>query len=154
MQVLADRAQTGGLRLLQYDSELFLLFSLLVQGTSLATNGASLAESLYGLRRTSAAAAQRGHAHSLSIKQLLLSCFFLVCYINICDIHVLSMPCWRPGLWDPVRVLRCELPLFSSCWTWSGRLQFSSSQARLLEQIVMTVLSSRIEAVCFRLLQV
>lgn len=86
MQVLADRAQTGGLRLLQYDSELFLLFSL-VQGTSLATNGASLAESLYGLRRTSAAAAQRGHAHSLSIKQLLLSCFFLVCYINICDIH-------------------------------------------------------------------
>jgi Pex2 / Pex12 amino terminal region len=83
LQVFADRLDRGGLRLLQYDSELFLLFSLIVQGTSIATNGSSLAESLYGLRRTSAVWDHcEGHASTsrlqMSLRQMLLSWLLLV----------------------------------------------------------------------------
>lgn len=79
LQVVADRVPHGGLRLLQMDAELYLLFSLLVQGTSILTNGASLAESLYGLRRASARPMGHTATASPSLRQLWLSIFFLVC---------------------------------------------------------------------------
>eukprot|EP00892_Ulva_mutabilis_P001024 jgi/Ulvmu1/10922/UM007_0101.1 len=77
LSIVADRVPQGGLRLLQMDAELYLLFSLLVQGTSLLTNGASLAESLYGLRRASARTGGQPSMASPSLRQLWLSIFFL-----------------------------------------------------------------------------
>lgn len=86
-QVVADRAPQGGMRLLQLDPELYLLFSLLVQGTSILTNGASLAEGLYGLRRASARTGGQPSMASPSLRQLWLSIFFLVCLCVLRSVH-------------------------------------------------------------------
>lgn len=78
MQVLAARLRSGGLVLLQWDDELYVAVSLLLQGVSLLSNGASLAESLYGLRRAPTA---DGSATHLNARQRLLSLLFLVCNV-------------------------------------------------------------------------
>lgn len=77
MQVLAARSRSGGLALLQWDDELYAIASVLLQGVSLLSNGASLAESLYGLRR---APVSGSDATQISNRQRLLSVLFLVRY--------------------------------------------------------------------------
>lgn len=51
VQIVAAHSPSRGLALLQWDSELYTVSALLVQGASLVSNDATLAESLYGLRR-------------------------------------------------------------------------------------------------------
>lgn len=79
LSALADRVPSGGLRLLQHDDVLYLIFGLIVQGSSLAANNASLAESLYGLRRVPGGGKQEsGASASLTLKQRLASLVILV----------------------------------------------------------------------------
>ena len=75
--MLAARAPNGGLSLIQRDEELWLAVGVTLQGLSLLTNSASLAESLYGLRRVSAAADLSQRAQ-LSRRERLVSLMFLV----------------------------------------------------------------------------
>jgi len=87
MQIVAAHSRRRALALLQWDGELYAAAALLVQGTSLLSNDASLAESLYGLRRvTVQAQPAQGKATRLASWQRLLSALILVrtpCLVSV-----------------------------------------------------------------------
>ena len=76
---MAAHSPRQGLALLQWDSELYAASALIVQSTSLLSNDATLAESLYGLRRMPIApAADSKSAKRLAPWQRLLSVLVVV----------------------------------------------------------------------------